>query len=456
MHFVLLRVVSWIVFLSQPKRTIHEITRTDTNKNNEQSTTKYQVPSTKHKVQSTKRERVARMAKPEILKEHPDFSLVLGGPLFQLYRRTRLSGDGLELAHRRVLVLASVAWLPLLMLSLIGGHALGGGIKIPFLYDIEAHVRFLVALPILVGAELIVHSRIRPAINQFVKRRIIVPEEMPRFHAAIDSALRLRNSLIVEVALLVLVYTFGLWIWRSQIATEAASWYAVPEGTQLRLTYAGYWYAFVSIPIFQFIFLRWYLRLFIWSQFLWRVSKLKLHLIATHPDRAAGLGFLGQNSYAFGPILFAQGTLLAALIASRVLYEGQDLLSFKMEAGGLIAVLVLLILSPLLVFTPHLASAKRKALGVYGRLANRYVQGFERKWVDGVGSSEEELMGSADIQSLADLGNSFAVVQDTRLVPFGFMDAARLAAATAAPLVPLALTTFSIEELVTRLIKILF
>ena len=396
------------------------------------------------------------MAKPEILDEHPDFSLVLGGPLFQLYRRTHLSGDALELAHRRVLVLASVAWLPLLVLSLIGGQALGGGIKIPFLYDVEAHVRFLVALPILVAAELIVHSRIRPAMNRFVERRIIAPEEMPRFHAAIDSALRLRNSLIVEVALLVLVYTVGLWIWRSQIATEAASWYAMPEGTQWRLTYAGYWYAFVSIPIFQFILLRWYLRLFIWFQFLWRVSKLKLHLIATHPDRAAGLGFLGQISYAFGPILFAQGALLAGLIANRVFYEGQDLMSFKMEAGGLIAFFVLFILSPLLVFTPHLARAKRKGLAVYGRLASRYVQGFERKWIDGVGSSEEELLGSGDIQSLADLGNSFAVVQETRLVPFGLKDAARLAAATAAPLVPLALTVFSFEELVTRLIKILF
>lgn len=395
------------------------------------------------------------MAKPEISVEAPDFSLVLGGPLFQLCRRARLSGDALELARRRVLVFALVAWLPLLLLSLIGGHALGGTVKVPFLYDIEAHVRFLVALPILIAAELIVHSRIRAAVKMFVDRGIVLPEDMPRFHAAIDSAMRLRNSRIVELGILILVYTLGLWVWRSQIATGIESWYATSAGSLSHLTLAGYWYAFVSIPLFQFILLRWYFRFFVWFQFLWRVARLNLRLNATHPDRAAGLGFLGTSTYAFTPILFAQGALLAGLIASRVWFEGQDLMAFKIEAGVLVTFFTLLVLSPLLVFTPHLARAKRNGLRNYGWLASRYVQGFERKWIDGGASSTEEFLGTGDIQSLADLGNSFAVVQETRPVPFGFKDAARLAAATVAPLLPLALMVISLEELIRRLIKIL-
>lgn len=389
------------------------------------------------------------------LADKPDFSLVLGGPLFQLFRRAHLSGGGLELVRRRVVVFALVAWLPLLVLSLIGGHALGGGIKIPFLYDIEAHVRFLIALPILIAAELMVHSRIRPAVNRFVERNIIVAEDLPRFHAAIDSARRVRNSLVVEVGLLILVYTLGLWVWRSQIATGIESWYATSEGSQWHLTPAGFWYAFVSVPIFQFILLRWYFRLFIWFKFLWQVSKLNLRLIATHPDRAGGLGFLGLSSYAFGPILFAQGSLLAALIATRVLYEGQKLTSFRIEAGSLVAFFMLLVLCPLLVFTPHLIRAKRRGLQIYGQLASGYVQAFEEKWIDGVDSSRQELLGTGDIQSLADLGNSYAIVQEMRPVPFGFKNAARLAAATAAPLLPLALTVVTPEELFNQLIKIL-
>ena len=92
----------------------------------------------------------------------------------------------------------------------------------------------------------------------------------------------------------------------------------------------------------------------------------------------------------------------------------------------------------------------------YGRLASRYVQGFQGKWIDGSAPQAEELIGSADIQSLADLGNSYEVVQEMRVVPFGMKDVARLGATTAAPLIPLGLTIFSLEELVTRLIKILF
>jgi hypothetical protein len=396
------------------------------------------------------------MTKPAILQEHPDFSLVLGGPLFQLFRRAHLSGEGLEMMRRRVLIISCVAWVPLLVLSAIEGHALGGAIKVPFLYDIEAHVRFLIALPILIAAELVVHLRIRPVVRQFVERRIVVPEEIPKFHAAINSTLRVRNSVIVEVSLLVLVYTLGLWVWRSQIALGAASWYAISEGEQSHLTLAGYWYVFASLPIFQFILVRWYLRFLLWFRFLWQVSRLNLRLIPTHPDRAAGLGFLGTGTYAFSPILFAQGALLAGLIASQIFYAGQTLMAFKMQVAGFVAFFLVFIFSPLTVFTQHLVRAKRQGLGDYGRLANRYVQAFEEKWVHGGASADDELLGSGDIQSLADLGNSFTVIQEMRPVPFGLKDVTRLAAATIAPLVPLTLTIISLEELVGHLIKVLF
>jgi hypothetical protein len=386
----------------------------------------------------------------------PDFSLALGGPLFQLYRRTHLSGDALQLLWRRVVVITLVAWLPLLILSIIEGHALGGALRIPFLRDIEANVRFLIALPVLIIAELVVHRRINPLVRRFVDRGIVVTEDLPRFNAAVSSTLRARNSVSLELALLGLVYTLGLWVWRSQIAMGATTWYGMLETTHLRLTLAGYWYVFVSIPIFQFMLLRWYMRLVLWFRLLWHVSRLNLHLTAAHPDRAGGIGFLGKSSYAFAPILFAQGALLAGLIAGRVLYEGRSLLSFKMEAAGLIGFFVLFILGPLLVFTPQMDRAKRKGSAEYGLLANQYVFGFEDKWIRRGVPDLGELLGTGDIQSLADLGNSYSVVREMRIVPFGTDDVTRLAAATAAPLLPLMLLVFSLEEVLTRLVKIVF
>lgn len=388
--------------------------------------------------------------------EPTDFSLVLGGPLFQLYRRTHLSGDALQLLQRRVLVITLFAWLPLMFLSVLEGHALGGAIKVPFLHDIEAHARFLIALPLLIIAEVIVHLYIGKFVRWFVERGIVVGEDLPRFRAAIAAALRVRNSVAVEVTLLVLVYVLGLWLWRSRFALGVATWYATPQATQLHLTLAGDWYVFVSIPIFQFLLLRWYMRLGIWFRFLWQVSRLNLRLNAAHPDRAGGIGFLGKSSYAYAPILLAHGALLAGFIASRVLYSGQSLMSFKMDAAGLVVFFVLLLLVPLLVFTPQLVRTKIQGSGQFGVLANRYVFGFEEKWIRGSAPETSKLLGTADIQSLADLANSYAVVREMRVVPFGPEEIARLVAATAAPLLPLLLLTFSVEELLTRLIKTFF
>jgi hypothetical protein len=386
----------------------------------------------------------------------PEFSLVLGGPLFWLCRRAHLAGDALQFLHREVAVITLLAWMPLVFLSVIEGHAIAGAIRIPFLHDIEANVRFLVALPVLIIAEFVVHDRISPLVRRFVQRRIVVTEDLPRFHMAVNSALRSRDSVAVEGTLLLLVYALGLWIWRSQVALGEPTWYALAEPKHLHLTLAGYWYIWVSIPIFQFILLRWYVRLVIWFRLLWQISRLNLHLSAAHPDRAGGIGFLGKSSYAFAPILFAQGALLSGLIATRVVYQGRDLLSFKMEAAGFVSFFVLVILGPLVMFAPLLDRTQRKGSAEYGLLANRYVFGFEDKWMRADDSKPSDLLGTSDIQSMADVAHVYSNVRQTRLVPFGSREITNLAITSAVPLLPLALTMFSVPQLLRLLVKIVF
>src|SRR5262245_65242192 len=114
-----------------------------------------------------------------------DFSLVLGGPLYQLFRRTRLSGTTLELLRRRILVITAVTWVPLLVLSIIEGHAWGHSVTLPFLYDVDAHARFLISLCLLVGGELVVHQRMSNLVGQFTERRLIPTEARSDFEKAI-------------------------------------------------------------------------------------------------------------------------------------------------------------------------------------------------------------------------------------------------------------------------------
>src|SRR6476659_7189920 len=103
------------------------------------------------------------------IRNPPDFSLVLGGPLFQLLRRAHLSDDALTMVRRRIAVIALIAWLPLLVLSVLQGRFLGGNLDLPFALDIEVHIRFLVAMPLLILAELVVHERMRHLLQQFLE-----------------------------------------------------------------------------------------------------------------------------------------------------------------------------------------------------------------------------------------------------------------------------------------------
>jgi len=387
----------------------------------------------------------------------PDFSLVLGGPLYQLFRRSRLSGDTLELLHRRIVVLTVVAWVPLLLLSIVEGAAWGGRVTLTFLHDVDMHVRLLVALPLLVVAELVVNMRLGPTVRAFVNRGVVPDAARPKFDAAIESAMRLRNSLAVEVLLIAFVYVVGVGlVWRTQTALDVVTWYGAPADGRLHPSLAGWWLGVVSLPVFQFLLVRWYFRLFVWVRFLWQVSRLDLTLLPTHPDRCGGLGFLGLVGHAFVPLLLAQGTILAGTIANRIFYAGATLPQFKVEMIGLVALMLFAVLGPLLVFAPKLAAAKRAGLGEYGTLAQRYVHEFDRKWLRGGAPADEPLIGSADIQSLADLGNSFEVVKGMRLAPFTLQTVLHLAVVTLAPVVPLTLTMISLEELLTQALKVLF
>lgn len=398
---------------------------------------------------------VAGVAAAEHARARADFSMVLGGPLYQLFRRAHLSGSGVELLSRRVLVLAGIGWLPLLLLALVSGHAVHGA-TIPFLFDVDVHVRFLVSLPLLIYAEVLVHQRFQPVIAQFGERNIVPPHEQDRFDEIIESSVRLRNSVIAEVILLALVFTLGQLSWRKAAALETATWYAsrAADGTS-HLTLPGMYFAFVSVPVFQFILMRWYYRLFIWCRFLFKVSRLDLRLIPTHPDRSAGLAFLQGSTFALTPLLVAQSALLAGVIANRIFYEGAKLPMFKYEIILFGLFLLLLALGPLMIFAPKLYQARRAGMREYGRLASRYVQEFDEKWVRGKVANGEALIGSADLQSLADLGNSFEVIREMQSFPFGRPAITRLAVMILLPLAPLVLTMIPLDELMNRLLKTL-
>jgi hypothetical protein len=397
------------------------------------------------------------MSGDSFLRDPENFSLVLGGPIYQLLRRSHLTDDALGHVQQRIIVISLFCWLPLLVLSALEGNVLGGRAAVPFLLDVEVYTRFLLATPLLIAAELVVHQRMRFVVKQFLERRLIPENAMTRFDAAIASVFRLRNSVLAEVLLFVFVYVFGvLIVWRHYIAIDTTTWYATPSAAGPQFSLAGMWFGYVSLPIFQFLLCRWYFRIFIWTRFLWQVSRIDLSLVPTHPDRVGGLGFLSNTVYAFIPLLIAHGALLAGVLGNRIYYLGATLPSFMLEVVILVMFLMCVVLGPLLVFAPQLAQAKRLGLREYGTLAERYVREFDVKWLRGGAVADEPLVGSGDIQSLADLGNSFEVVRTMRIAPFTKETIIQLGVATVAPIAPLLLTMMPLEEILKKLLGILF
>ena len=170
----------------------------------------------------------------------------------------------------------------------------------------------------------------------------------------------------------------------------------------------------------------------------------------------AAFGFLSTTAYAFIPLLMAHGALLSGFLANRILHLGERLIDFKLEILILVVFLLFLVEAPLLVFAPQLAQAKRAGAREFGALAQRYVREFDDKWMRGKKQDGEQLVGSADIQSLADMGASHELVRSMRALLVSRDGLLTLGACVVLPLAPLLLTMMPVEELLTRLVGIIF
>jgi hypothetical protein len=219
---------------------------------------------------------------------------------------------------------------------------------------------------------------------------------------------------------------------------------------------AGIWFRYLSLPLFQFLLLRWYYRIFIWARFLFHVSRIKLKLVPTHPDYVGGLGFLSNIVYAFIPLAVAHGAVIAGMISNHIFHEGAALLDFKIGIIIIVVVVYLLVILPLFSFSTQLNDTWRIGCIEYGKLASRYAQGFDTRWIREKSTADHEIENAADIQGLADMANSYRIVEKMQSIPIKRNDIIMLAAATVVPVLPLLLTMMPLSELIKMVSGILF
>jgi hypothetical protein len=384
-----------------------------------------------------------------------EFSLAAGGPTYRLLCRLKLADGMLGLCGRRIMFAVLIGWLPPLLLSCLEGNG-WSNVRIPFLRDASFHLRLLLAVPLLLAAEPVIHEWMRPLTSRFIERGIIAGASRPGFDATVARAYRLRDSVYPELVILIAVLSVGIAVnWHRAAVLADSTWYSALQDGARHVTLAGWWAGLISLPLFQFILFRWYFRLAIWARFLWGVSRLQLKLAPTQPDGAGGLGFVGSVTEGFWALMLAHGVIGAAVMAHGMLYGGMTLPQYRLELCALGALTLLWVVVPLLPFAPTLHRAKRAGLNAYGYLSQQYAVDFDRKWMSG-SVGDKELLGSGDIQSLADLRNGYDVVKTMRLVPIGRDTVIRLLMFALIPVAPLALTLVPLERLFGQLMSALF
>ena len=361
-----------------------------------------------------------------------------GGPFLGLLRRLRLQRDGSEEIRRAILVMLAAIWVPFVLLELASKEAL------PLRTDLAVHTRLLVSVPLLYWADIVLHDLCALAIEDFTERRVASSERRERLPDALALAERLRGSALAELVCLALALLTGH---ASTLAAPAQS--MLTPGHSEIVTARWLWTSYIAVPVFAFLLLRALWRWLIWCWLLWRFSRVKARLVPTHPDGCGGLALLAMPGRAFAIILAAVGAAVAGKWGAEILRGATaNLRSYGGSLGVLVAIALAVGLGPLLAFSGQLVSARLIGLERYGHFALDYTTGFDDRWI--AHAREDDLLGNADIQSLADLGNSYRTVQDMRVVVFGRRDLVILVAGLLLPILPLVLTVVPLSALLKK------
>jgi hypothetical protein len=277
-----------------------------------------------------------------------DFALTRGGPLYDLMRWFRLVRFDDHDVLRQSLAILALGWLPLELFALLDPHAVATP-QFSLWTAVSIHVRYFVAIPLFFAAENVIERCCRTALVCFSEGRFVRNSEQEVAKLAY-AAERARCSATPELILLGAVLATHIAIWH--FSAHAAGVTDHPDLSAPR--FGVIWYALVSLPMFNFLFLRCIRQWSTWTMLLWRLSRLKLRLNPAHLDRAGGIAHLAEPTYGIALVFCAVSAVIAANWAHLVFLDRLELNTFALRLGVLIALGQVIALAPLLPFARHL------------------------------------------------------------------------------------------------------
>jgi hypothetical protein len=379
-----------------------------------------------------------------------EFSIVRRGLVHRLAQRVGFDHPDRPRGMRKVLLLILVTWVPLVLLSLAAGHAIGGRVEVALIGDPVILSRFLFVLPLLALAEVPVERSLRVQVLYFLESGIVPEREAPGLEAAKDEAHWLRESNFVEGVIVALALATPIMARvLDHVMPAESTWER--SGTQISL--AGWWYNLISLPVLIFFLTRWLWIFVLWGWFLFRVSRLDLQLTPTHPDRAGGLGFLGWGLACFSLVLMSISAVLSGSFAYEIVHRGSSLDNLKYHLVVFVLLALVVIHAPLLSFAGRLGRCRFRGLLEFGALIGEHDRAFEQKWIKSPRGDRAGILGSPDVSSMSNIASTYQHIERMQLLPFDRKAVAVMVAAALIPMIPLLGTSIALTQILSMLGK---
>lgn len=381
-----------------------------------------------------------------------DFSLAESGRLNSFLRWLHMDKETSEMYLKRSVALVSVTWFPLLILSALQGLAWGRRVEVNFLEDFSVHSKLILVLPLLIFSEYSVDGRLKELTGQFFKAGILSEKDLPAFDRIKRRINKLSDAIWADWIILAVVVVNIVVRWLSNLH-NVSIWMLYPEQQGGHISWAGAWYAFISLPVIQYVLFRWFWRWILWVVYFVKIAKLPLQLNSAHPDKAGGLGFMGIPPAPFLQVTLALSILFSTTVAVKIFWLHQRLPQFYPLMAGFVFLCILMNVLPLIIFFKPMIKQRRKGIFEYSTLIQRHHEEFDEKWL---GKKDvKPLLGSQDASSTTDLNTTFDIVLRMGIFPFNLKTMRSTIVIAILPMLPLLVFEYDWLELLKKILGML-
>lgn len=345
----------------------------------------------------------------------------------------------------RVAVYLLAAWVLPMLLASVQGERPGA---LSFLDDYETHLRSLVAMPLLLFAETRIDPEVRSVVSSLSSgRRCRRPDEL---RARVRRLEPLTRHPLVGVVLLLLAFLV-VPTWIREHTSGLETWIFQAAGDRRELTIAGIWQAWVVVPLYAFLLIRWLWRWIVLTLVFARSAPL-VRPIVSHGDRCGGFSFVSAASATFAWVIAGASSLVAARWVSAVSRGAVTTQTVTNHAVAVVVLSTTIAFLPMTGFAFHFARAKRCGLRRYRIVLEGHARNIERAWSR---RPYPALVSSEESSSLADLNAVYGCVRRMRVIPFRRRHLVVVALAAIFPMVPVFAMILPIDEIVREVLQAL-